>query len=78
MKASKYFEMTTEELKRQYNSLKEELFNLRFKHKAGQLDNAMQLSECRKNIARVLTILHQREKGISAEPTAKAKKAKKA
>ncbi|MDE5618098.1 MAG: 50S ribosomal protein L29 [Clostridia bacterium] len=79
MKSSKYFEMTTVELERQYNTLKEELFNLRFKNKAGQLDNAMQLAECKKNIARVLTILRQRELGISAEPTAQAKKkAKKA
>ena len=39
MKASKYFEMPTAELQAEYNSLKEKLFNLRFQHKAGQLES---------------------------------------
>lgn len=77
MKSNKYFEMTTEELALQLASLKQELFNLRFKHTSGQLENNMQLNECKKNIARVKTILRQREMGIVIEPkTVKAKKAK--
>lgn len=77
MKASKYFEMTNEELNIKLAELKEELFNLRFKNKAGQLDNSSQLNVCKKDIAKVMTILRQRELGISVEPIKKsAKKAK--
>ena len=78
MKASTYFQMSTAELQVQYNSLKEKLFNLRFQHKAGQLESGKELTKCKKDIARVLTVLRQRELGISAEPVKATKKAKKA
>ena len=65
MKAKKLNEMTTEELKIKLNDLKEELFNLRFRHATGQLSNPMTLNACKKDIARVKTILRQRE--IAAE-----------
>ncbi|MBR1971515.1 MAG: 50S ribosomal protein L29 [Clostridia bacterium] len=65
MKAKKLNEMTTEELKIKLNDLKEELFNLRFRHATGQLSNPMTLNTCKKDIARVKTILRQRE--IAAE-----------
>lgn len=74
MKSNKFFEMTTDELNIKLTGLKEELFNLRFKHRAGQLENANQLNVCKKDIARVMTIIRQRELGISAEPTKKATK----
>ena len=74
MKAKLFFEMSTEELKNKLDSLKQELFNLRFKHATGQLDNANLIVICRKDIARVNTILRQRELGISAEVEAPAKK----
>ncbi len=74
MKASNFFEMTNDELNLKLNALKEELFNLRFKHKAGQLENANQLATCKKDIARVKTIIRQRELGISEEPAKAAKK----
>ncbi|MDE6210777.1 MAG: 50S ribosomal protein L29 [Clostridia bacterium] len=77
MKASNFFEMTNEELNLKLNSLKEELFNLRFKHKAGQLENANQLAICKKDIARVKTIIRQRELGISQEPNKAVKKSAK-
>ncbi|MEG1608438.1 MAG: 50S ribosomal protein L29 [Clostridia bacterium] len=77
MKASNFFEMTSEELNIKLTALKEELFNLRFKHKAGQLENANQINFCKKDIAKVKTIIRQRELGISAEPK-KAKSATKA
>ena len=47
MKASNFFEMSNDELNLKLNELKEELFNLRFKHKAGQLENANQLAVCK-------------------------------
>lgn len=78
MKAKLLFEMSTEELKNKLDSLKQELFNLRFKHATGQLENANQLAVCKKDIARVNTILRQRELGISAEVVAKKTRAKKA
>ena len=78
MKASKYFEMPTAELQAEYNSLKEKLFNLRFQHKAGQLESGKELTKCKKDIARVLTVLRQMELGISAEPVKVTRKAKKA
>ena len=74
MKTTSFFEMTNEELNVKLASLKEELFNLRFKHRAGQLDNANQLNVCKKDIARVMTIIRQRELGLSKEPVAKAAK----
>ena len=77
MKTSNFFEMTNEELKIKLTSLKEELFNLRFQNKAGQLENPMRLAVCKKEIAKVNTIIRQRELGISKEPAKKAaKKAK--
>jgi large subunit ribosomal protein L29 len=77
MKASSFFEMTNEELNVKLASLKEELFNLRFQNKAGQLENPKQISNVKKDIAKVNTIIHQRELGISKEPTKAAKKAAK-
>ncbi|MCI5790402.1 MAG: 50S ribosomal protein L29 [Clostridiales bacterium] len=77
MKAIKFFEMGTEELNNKLNELKAELFNLRFKHATNQLSNPAVMVECKRNIAKVKTILRQRELGISAEPVKKAKKAAK-
>lgn len=77
MKAKVFFEMTQEELNIKLDSLKQELFNLRFKHATGQLENANQLNSIKKDIAKVKTILRQRELNISNVPvSAKAKKAK--
>lgn len=77
MKAKELFDMTKEELEVKLDSLKQELFNLRFKHATGQLENANQLNLVKKDIARVKTVLRQRELNISLEPSSKsAKKAK--
>ena len=46
MKAKELFDMTNKELEVKLDSLKEELFNLRFKHATGQLENANQLNLC--------------------------------
>ena len=61
MKASKYFEMNDQELNEQLKELKSELFNLRFQVATGQLQNPVSIRETRRNIARVKTILRQRE-----------------
>ena len=61
MKAKEVRDMTTEELKLKLTNLKEELFNLRFQIATGQLDNSMRLRDVRHNIARVKTIMRERE-----------------
>jgi len=78
MKAKELFVLTTEELTLKSSSLKQELFNLRFKHATGQLENANQLNSIKKDIAKVKTIIRQRELNISVEPTAAKKAVKKA
>ena len=64
MKAKTFTEdlrkMTAEELNAKLKELKEELFNLRFKHAINQLDNPARIVEVKKNIARVMTILSEK------------------
>ncbi|RKD25432.1 large subunit ribosomal protein L29 [Caminicella sporogenes DSM 14501] len=65
MKASKLREMTSQELSNKLNDLKAELFNLRFQLATGQLENPMRIKHVKKDIARVKTILRERElKGV--------------
>lgn len=60
MKAKTFFEMSDKELINKIVELKEELFNLRFKHAINQLPNPMVISQCKKDIARAKTVLNQR------------------
>jgi large subunit ribosomal protein L29 len=61
MKASEIREMNFEEMQRKVNDLKEELFNLRFQHEIGQLENPNKMKQTRKDIARVKTIIREAE-----------------
>ena len=61
MKANKYFDMTDTEVDQQLAELKSELFNLRFQLATGQLQNPMMIRETKRNIARVKTILRDRQ-----------------
>ena len=61
MKANKYFDMSDTELDQQLTELKSELFNLRFQLATGQLQNPMMIRETKRNIARVKTILRDRQ-----------------
>jgi large subunit ribosomal protein L29 len=54
-------ELTVEELREKHRQFKEELFNLRFQNAIGQLSNTSRIKEVRRTIARVLTILHEKE-----------------
>ena len=65
MKANDFRNLTTVEIEQQINSLKEELFNLRFQLATGQLDNPSTISKVRKSIAKAKTVLRERELGIS-------------
>ena len=60
MKATELKELTVEELNGKLVALKEELFNLRFQHAINQLDNPHVISDVKKDIARVLTVLRSK------------------
>ena len=60
MKASELRNMTAEELNKKLKELKEELFNLRFQHAINQLDNPHKIEDVQKDIARVMTVLHEK------------------
>ncbi|MDY2728321.1 MAG: 50S ribosomal protein L29 [Candidatus Onthovivens sp.] len=64
MKISEIREMSTEELNHTVYSLKEQLFNLRRKKAVGQIENPAEIKKVRKDIARVYTVLKERELGI--------------
>ena len=61
MKASEIREMTADELNSKLADLKAELFNLRFQHAINQLENPMRLGAVKKDIARVKTIIREKE-----------------
>jgi large subunit ribosomal protein L29 len=65
VKASELRQEEDENLKERLAGLKTELFRLRFQAATGQLDKPSRIREVRHDIARVETILHQRELGIS-------------
>lgn len=64
MKASKLHEMTNEELAQELAELQQEQFNLRFQMANRQLANVSRIREVRRDIARVVTILHERAQGV--------------
>lgn len=67
MKASKLQEMTNEELMGKLGDLKQELFNLRFQNATGQLGNVMVVRQTKRDIARVKTVLRERELKAAAD-----------
>ena len=64
MKAAKFNEelkkMSAEELNAKLKELKEELFRLRFQHAINQLENPQKIVEVKRNIARVMTVLSEK------------------
>ncbi len=66
MKASEIKEMSLEEMTAQLQSLKEELFNLRFQLAANQLENTARLKAVKKDIARVKTCMRAAELAAKA------------
>jgi large subunit ribosomal protein L29 len=61
-------ELTDDELKDKLRESKEELFNLRFQMATGQMDNNRRLREVRHDIARIYTVMRERELGLSVGP----------
>jgi len=65
-------ELGAEELVLRLRESKEELFNLRFQMATGQMDNNRRLREVRHDIARIYTVMRERELGLSVGPDAVA------
>lgn len=61
MRMSEIVDLSIDELNNKLKETKEELFNVRFQHAAGQLDNPVKLKLIRKNIARILTVIKRKE-----------------
>ncbi len=61
MKSKQVLEMTDKELQENLNELKSKLFFLRFKNATNQLTNPMEIVETRRDIARIKTVIRQRE-----------------
>ena len=68
-KAAELRELTDEELVLRVREAKEELFNLRFQMATGQLDNNRRLRTVRHDIARIYTVMRERELGLSVAPS---------
>ena len=61
MKATEVRAMSVEQLNEKLASLKAELFNLRFQHAVNQLDNPLRLKDVKKDIARVKSVIREKE-----------------
>ena len=66
--ASELRELDNEELVQRLKEAKEELFNLRFQMATGQLQNNRRLRTVRQDIARIYTIMRERELGLTVSP----------
>ena len=64
MKAKELKNLSVEELTRKLDELKKDLFMLRMQHATNQLDNPMRLATVKKDIARIKTIIREKETNI--------------
>ncbi len=62
MKVSELKELAVEELQKKEQDLRKELFNLRFQQATGEIENPMRIRAIRKDIARVLTLINEKNK----------------
>ena len=65
MKLNEIRELSTDELNEKVYELKQELLSLRFQHATGQLENGKKITELSKTIARIYTVIKERELGIN-------------
>ena len=61
MKIEKMREMTNQELSKELQKMKQELFNLRFQHVTGQLENPIKMKDIKREIARVKTVMREND-----------------
>jgi large subunit ribosomal protein L29 len=66
MKANEYRDMTDDELEHRLGEARQELFNLRFQAATGALENTARLQLAKREIARILTVRHERETTLEA------------
>ncbi len=64
MKAKEIRDLSAEELNKKLDELKKDLFMLRMQHATNQLDNPMKLASVRKDIARIKTIIREKQTNI--------------
>ena len=74
MKINKIREMSSPDLEKELGELKSELFKLRFSLATNGLDNPMKIREVKKDIAKIKTVLTEREEPVVAEEPKKAEK----
>lgn len=67
MRTNELRDLTMEELREKHLQSKEELFNLRFQNAIGQLGNSGRIREVKRHIARILTVMTEKEKGIERQ-----------
>ena len=67
VKGSEIRDLSDDELERRLEETREELFNLRFQHATGQLDNYRRLRQLRRDVARIRTIARERELTLQGE-----------
>ena len=65
MKAKEIRELTTAEIEQNVKSMKEELFNLRFQLATGQLENTARIKTVKTTIARLKTVMREREMSVN-------------
>jgi large subunit ribosomal protein L29 len=64
MNAKEYRERSFEELQQMEQDLRQDIFNLRFQHATGQLDDVSKISQAKRNLGRVKTVLREHDLGI--------------
>ena len=77
MRASDIREQTREELEAKLNDTKKSLFNLKFQKAIGQLENTQAIGNLSKDIARIETLIREKELGINQKVEPKTRKTKK-
>ncbi len=70
--ADKIRELSADEVQLKIRDLREDLFNLRFRNSMRQLDNPLRIREVRRDLARLMTILREHERGVRPLGVAKA------
>ena len=78
MKANDIREFSKEELQTRLLEVKKNIFNLKFQKASSQLDNLMKIKNMKRDVAKIETVLREKELGITVKITEKKKPAKKA
>jgi len=74
MKTGDLREMTVEELETKLADIKKELFSLRLKKSAGQLENPMKIRSLKRDVARINTLVREKELGLDDRRKSKQRK----